>query len=174
MSNAKATIAQATAAAKSTINAAKSRAKAKAEAETVDVKDVPLEEVITKLNTEQDDVSFSYQAFVEALRGRIGISWKRELTANVVACVVAFAGGFIGGIVMNICFAAVAQLTGSLFLAWAVWFIAAIGVIYASAKAGQAVGRYIAFGDIDRDIKSVKDKVSSFFKRAPKAPLEAA
>lgn len=179
MSNAKATIAQATAAAKSTINAAKSRAKAKAE--PVEIK--PVVEPVTPMPAADHNTVNELLASIEQQTNKVmdllgfGVnapSWKRKLAAFVASIALCVPAGAAIGNLAGYAIAGLLAAGGSVIWAYLIMFLSCALAFYAGMKIGQYVGNYVLSGQIDRDFGAAKDKVVGFFKRAPKAPLEAA
>ena len=120
-----------------------------------------------KAQARAEDLAHEAMDRLQAVRGQMLSFTKRELIAHVVSFVTAFAGGYAGGMLLNLCFSAVVSLTGSMFLAWMVYLVGAIAVIYLGVKASQKVFTYIATGDIDSDIINAKNKVLGWFARNP-------
>ena len=93
--------------------------------------------------------------------GEDGVTWKRKLVAYVASFVAGFGIGYAAGTLIEYVIAASVVHTGSMFLGIVAAVIIAIAALYLSMKAGQKIAGYIAFGDIDADIKKMKHWLSN-------------
>lgn len=90
-------------------------------------------------------------------------SEKRIIAATALTFSLSFTAGYMIGIVTDVIATAALMLTGSVFIWFVIWMLALIGSIYAGMKIGQHVGYYVLSGQIDKDIASVKNKVTGLF-----------
>lgn len=115
------------------------------------------------------------KALVDDTYKALGIpvpSWQRTLIA---VCASFIAGAGIGMLFNLIDMLVISSLLPiSVFLYWAVWTVGFVLALYAAFKAGQAIGTYIALGDIDRDLARMKNAVKGWFTRTPAPALAAA
>lgn len=100
-------------------------------------------------------------------------SGKRMLVSVVVQFITIASGVYSGFQVASMLSLAAVALSGSAFLAFVMYFVAAGLAIYGSLLASARIGRYIALGEIDHDIARARswigDKFSAIKSRMPGA-----
>ncbi|WP_025915505.1 hypothetical protein [Herminiimonas sp. CN] len=125
------------------------------------------------VHADTDSMEFSIKDFL-AMAGVQLPGWKRVLL-NFIACFTAgFAIGTVGQIIINILFTGAMTVTGSLFVAWVLYSVGFIIMLYAAIKAGAAISRYILGGKIDEHAACAKDKVAGWFSWGGKKEVQAA
>lgn len=100
-------------------------------------------------------------------------SWKRTLLAFVTSFAVGYLIGSVAAALINLAFAGAAVLGMNLFFIYIIALMLIIGAIYLAIKASQRIVMYFQTGDIDRDLVAAKEKVTGFFRRAPKEIVAA-
>ena len=90
-------------------------------------------------------------------------SGKRMLCSVVTQFFVIASGTYSGFQVAAMLGLGAVALTGSAFLAFVAYFVAAALGIYASLIAAARIGRYIALGEIDQDVARAKSWISAKF-----------
>lgn len=90
-------------------------------------------------------------------------SWKRKLSAFFGAILLSGAAGYAIGTLAGYAIVGVASLGGSILWAYLIMVIALILAAYAGFKIGEVVGNYVLSGQIDKDLKAAKAKVTGWF-----------
>lgn len=95
--------------------------------------------------------------------------WKRTVLTFIASFCAGWAIGTIASVVLEVLFMSAVTLTGSLFVAWAIYILGFIIAMYAAIKSGQAIGMYIATGNIDRDVSRAWKWTTGLFSGKDKA-----
>jgi hypothetical protein len=142
-------IKNATASIKSVRPAPTARAAAK---KTVTAKAVEQVAPVEELGTE-DEVVNSWKELMEGFKLPSG----RRMAVSVVTQFLVLGTGVYSGFQLGALLAfGAAVLTGSAFLSFLGWFVVVALSFYTSLIAAARVGKYIALGEIDDDIKTAK------------------
>lgn len=110
------------------------------------------------------------KALVDDTYKTLGIpapSWQRTLLTFCASFLAGYGIGMLFNLIDVLLLSSLMSI--SMFLYWTVWVIGLALALYAAFKVGQALGSYIVFGDIDRDIARAKNTVTGWFKRSPPA-----
>lgn len=109
----------------------------------------------------EDDVDTSFAGFAEMF-GEFKIPSGRRMLCSVVTQFIVLGTGVYSGIQIGAVLAVGAMmLTGSSFLSFLAMFVTIALGVYTSLVAAARIGKYIALGEIDDDIKSAKAWISS-------------
>lgn len=147
-------IKNATASIKSTKPAAQ-RPEPKAKAKPAAKK--PVAQAVEELTTE-DEVLGSWQELMAGFKLPSG----RRMAVSVVTQFLVLGTGIYSGFQLGALLAfGAAVLTGSAFLSFLGWFVVVAISAYTSLIAAARIGKYIALGEIDDDIKTAKAWVGS-------------
>ena len=142
-------IKNATASIKSTRTAAPRPAKKTAQAKAAEQVVPP---AVEDTETTNDEFA-SWQTFM----GDFKIPSGRRMLVSVVTQFIVMGTGIYSGFQLGALLAfGAAVLTGSAFLSFLGWFVVVALSMYTSLIAAARVGRYIALGEIDDDIKTAK------------------
>ncbi len=142
-------------------NAGKTKAKPEA------VKPEVAEEVVgpkSPLEQLHERVHGAYNEFFAAT-GEVGP--KQRIAAWVAGAIVAFGVGYLGGWVSAVLMATVVIATSSMFLGVLVYVLGVLLSIWIGASAGAYAHQFVLSVN-RRAYDSVKNRVSSWFKREPK------
>lgn len=110
---------------------------------------------------------FSYAAFVGA--NADAPSWQRQVVVFAAVIIVGFGFGVVGEALGSSLLIGSYLLTGSAFLAFALYWFSFAATLIASFYAGSAVGRYILDRHVDRDWAALKRGVTKLFGSSRKA-----
>lgn len=135
----------------------------KAAPATAKVKASVSEELHTPVEEQLGTEASYFENFSNMFEGFKIPSGKRML-CSIVAQLFVISSGVWSGIQVGAYLSLAAMvLTGSGFLAFISWFVA-IGIsIYGSLVAGARIARYIALGEIDKDIATARTWIGSKF-----------
>ena len=113
-----------------------------------------VEQAVPPIDTETTNDEFaSWQAFM----GDFKIPSGRRMLVSVITQFIVMGTGIYSGFQLGALLAfGAAVLTGSAFLSFLGWFVVVALSAYTSLIAAARVGKYIALGEIDDDIKTAK------------------
>lgn len=119
------------------------------------------EHVVPPLETENDETQSAFESF-RGMFEDFKIPSGRRMLVSVVAQFIVLGTGVYSGFQLGALLAfGAAVLTGSAFLSFLGWFVVVMLSVYTSLIAAARIGKYIALGEIDEDMKSAKAWVSS-------------
>jgi len=149
--------------------------KSKSAAQPVDFTETaaPLAAQPQPVHADTDSMEFSLKDFL-AMAGVQLPGWKRTLVSFIAALAAGYLTGSVASVLCNILFSGAIAITGSMFLAWALYSIGFIIALYCALKAGNAISRYILGGKVDDHASAAKDKVCGWFKFGDKEAIVAA
>lgn len=113
-------------------------------------------------------------AWADLMEGFEVPSWKRSLTAAVLAIAAAGGTGYLIGVVAGMLIVGAVALTG---MAWLGWLIIALAIVlsaWASSRIAGAVFGYVADKRVDAHFDGVKSTVTGWFKAKPVAMFSGA
>lgn len=119
--------------------------------------------VVEDLGAQEEVAHTSFADFQQMFADFKLPSGKRMLVSVVVQFITIASGVYSGFQVASFLSLAAVAFTGSAFLSFVVYFVAAGLAIYASLIASARIGRYIALGEIDHDIKRARSWIGDKF-----------
>lgn len=127
--------------------------------------------VVEELGAQEEEAHTAFAEFQRMFTEFKLPSGKRMLMSVIVNFITIASGVYSGMQVAAMLSLAAVAFTGSAFLAFVAYFVAVALAIYGSIIAGARIGRYIALGEIDHDIKRarswISDKFTSIKSRMP-------
>jgi len=122
-----------------------------------------VEHVVPPREDDEADVQSAFEKFSDMFDGLgFKIPSGRRMAVSVVTQFLVLGTGIYSGVQLGAVLAVGAMvLTGSAFLSFLLGFVTLALGVYTSLIAAARIGKYIALGEIDNDIKTAKAWVSS-------------